>query len=530
MSLPTLWTPQRLWALAGLAALGVLQAAAALGMAIAGSRLLTDPSASLVISLSVGGGAVGLVLLRVLQRRFAEAFALGYVAELRAAFISHVIRQPVDSTGVRFGLIMTRVVNDLTAIKLWLASGLVAGLVAAAVLLTIAVYFWVNDPALAFALLPALAFWLACVGACFKPLNGRIRESRRQRGRIAAFAGGLLSARLTLLIHGRHGASMRALSRRVARMNAALIGRATYSGVLRASGDLIFPAVALCLGLGLLGFERGTINAERLGVLVIATAVIATHANAMALAVEYRLAHTIAMARLTTVMRRPALTLDGGQQARLKRKAGGRRLAVNDARVNKESEAISFVAEPGDQTLLVSASAQDLTELMRAIARLTGLHDGRLAIDGIASADVSRRDWWRAVTLVSPDMRPPPATLGDNVGLGAPSHLAANERCRVAARFNLPPNLLLDRIREDAPPRGKRAIAIRAARAVLRQASIVLIDDPELVEARDLFTVLRDEIQRSGATLLVTQPAGQTPLEDFRIIDIDAMPDRSKAA
>lgn len=529
MTLPALWTPRRLLALAGLAALGVLQAVAALGMAIAGSRLLTDPSASVAVSFGVGGGAVGLVLLRVLQRRFAEAFALGYVAELRAAFMSHVIRQPVDSAGLRFGLIMTRVVNDLTAIKLWLASGLVAGLVAVAVLMTIAVYFWATDPALAFALLPALVLWCVCVGACVRPLNSRIRESRRQRGRIAAFAGGLLSARLTLLINGRHGASMRSLSRRVTRMNTALIGRATYSGVLRSAGDLIFPAVALGLGLGLLGFERGSIDAERLGVLVIATGVIATHASAMALAVEYRLAHAIAMIRLTAVMRRPALALEKGQ-ARLKRKAGGRRLAVNDVRLSKENETISFVAEPGDEVALVSASKQRLTELARTIVRLTELHDGRLSIDGIASADVSRRDWWRAVTLVSPELRAPPATLGDNIGLGAPSHLGVNERCRVAARFNLPPDLLLDRIREDAPPQGKRAIAIRAARAVLRQASIVLVDDPELIEAQDLFTVFRDELESAGVTLLVTQAAGQTVPKGFRDIDIDAMSDQSNAA
>ena len=97
MSIPALWTWRRILQLAGLAAIGLLQAAAALAAAILGSRLLTmdgDQEYQNYLPAGVALATILLIVSRVLQRRYAEKFALGYVAELRTAFMSHVLRMP----------------------------------------------------------------------------------------------------------------------------------------------------------------------------------------------------------------------------------------------------------------------------------------------------------------------------------------------------------------------------------------------------------------------------------------------------
>ncbi|MEP3274831.1 MAG: hypothetical protein ABJO38_00420, partial [Stappiaceae bacterium] len=82
MSLPKLWTGQRILALSGLALIAALQAIAGLCVAAAASRLLLGSSVGNSqnhLAIIVGAGACGLVGLRVAERRWAEAFALGYV-------------------------------------------------------------------------------------------------------------------------------------------------------------------------------------------------------------------------------------------------------------------------------------------------------------------------------------------------------------------------------------------------------------------------------------------------------------------
>ena len=194
-------------------------------VAVAGSRLVMQPEnfAEILVA-AVLAGAAGIIALRIVQRRLSEGFALDYVKDLRVALISHVIRMRIDTKPMRFGLIMTRLVNDMSAIKLWLASGLVSIIVAGSVLLTIAAYLAVSKPGVLLALVPAIGFWLVCILICIRPLNGRIRESRRLRGKLAAKSGGLVSGRLSLLLFGRHGPATRSVERHSMRLNSCWSG------------------------------------------------------------------------------------------------------------------------------------------------------------------------------------------------------------------------------------------------------------------------------------------------------------------
>lgn len=512
MAVPPLWTGRRLFQLTCLSAIGIVQATAAIIVAVAGSRLVVHPGdAASILTMLVLVGASGLVFLRVLQRRLSEGFALDYVKELRVALISHVMRMSVDEKPMRFGLVMTRLVNDMSAIKLWLANGLISIIVAGSVLLTITAYLAVSQPGVLLALVPAICFWLICVLLCIRPLNGRIRESRRRRGKLAAKAGAVLNGRLTLLLFGRHGPVTRSMERHSERLNSVLVGRATYSGALRSLSDLVFPIVAVCIGLGMFGIDIDNGGPNLLGILILTAGIVVTQLNAVALGTEYQLAHRIAMARLDTVFRRPVLSLAGGRH-RLYRQTAGRRLTVRNLPVGGEQKIVSFEVEKNDLVVLSGLSPEEGTELFFKLIGLVNDRAGEILIDGRSRSDVGCRDWWRTICLVSPLLSSSPGTVEANGTLGAPKSVSRREVDRVFARFGLTPDMLAIPIREQVRLPSETALAIRAARGVLRRADIVLVDDPELLRDSVLMTAFLDEIGNSAsAVIIAARPCAGVP-------------------
>ncbi len=522
MCVPKLWSGRRIAALSGLAVIGALQAVAGLCIAAAASRLLLGDFEILSrIDLAglAGTGTVGLVGLRILERRWAEAFALGYVTSLRTAFMSHVLRQPIDSAGTRLGLIMTRVVNDLSAIRLWLSRGIVSIIVAITVFLTIMIYFLVTNPFLAQALAGAVLIWAVFVTFLLYPLFLKIRLSRKRRGRLAINAAAILKARPSLLIHGRHGKTMRAFQRQTLRLNAALVGRATYSGGLRASPDLVFPALALGLTLGLFGTNPGTgvLGAADLAVLIMATGLLTVQLNALALSAEYKMANDIAVNRLQSVMRGETFMLTEGAQ-RVKRVSGGVSLKASSVPIGDRP--VSFFADAGEHLLISGLTESENLAFGRQIARLGNSDSGSLHLQGISATDISRRDWWRLVTLVSEDLPLIRGSVLDNACLGAPSKITDREVEAVLDLFDLrsETDQLIDP--EHIRPPAQTAAAIRACRAVLRHAALVVVQDRYLRENAMLLENLTLMLRERGTTVLHLMEAGTDETAADRVVKI----------
>ncbi|WP_419910874.1 ABC transporter transmembrane domain-containing protein [Hoeflea sp.] len=467
---------------------------------------------------AVVAAAAVLILARVLQRRFAEALALDYVTELRLALMSHVMRIPADARQPSSGLVMTRVVNDLSAIKLWIASGLVSITVAIATLVAMSLMLAAYRPALAIVLAIAAAIWCVPVLVSLKPLERHIRESRRQRGRIAARAGAILAARLTLLGFGRHGPTVRGLQRKSEQLNNALVGRATVSGLLRSSGDLVFPVVVLSAVIGRLFFETGAFDAVSLGVLVLMAGLTATHLSAVALGLEYRLAHKVALARLTSVMEVPALDLEKGQE--LARRDGDGTIAVKSLRLDPDGRSVTMTAEPGEAVALEGLSVEEATDFVLKLSRLKEPAAETVFLGGRDATTVRTRNWWRNVTVVSPQLPLIKANILKNGQIGAHSSISATERSRVLQRFGLLPMHMAMVVREGAHHPGIPAVAIRAARAVLRRSAVVLVADDDLVAEETLFRVFVEELQSTNATIVVATPLSARLRRGFRAIDL----------
>ena len=521
MSIPVLWTGRRLVQLAGLASIGVVQAASALAVAFAGSRLLTgagEADARATMLAVVVGGTTLLILARVLQRRYAEAFALGYVTELRTALISHVVRIPADTRHLRSGLVMTRVVNDLSAIKLWLASGLVAMAVAGAMLATIIALLSRFEPALAVLFALASCLWAVPTLLCLRPLNKRIRESRRRRGRIAARAGSILNARLTLLGFGRHGPVVRGMERRSARLNTALVGRATYSGLMRSSGDLIFPGVVLFASGFVFSSSGLSMDAVSLGVLAMTTGLLSAHLSSVALGMEYRLAHRVAMERLKTVLALPAIELDKG--AGFEEALDAPCLRLDKMPIGPLERPVSFSAASGELVALTGLSDAETADLVLKISRLKSKGGGGLFLFGTESVSIRPRKWLRTIAPISPGFPLVKGSVATNVALGAPSDTEEEEIQRVLSAFGINEREAMIEVREDGRLFDVPAHSARAARAVLRRSALVLIADTELANDVEVFKSLLLELGRRNVTVVVAGAPPEDLIGRFRCVDL----------
>ena len=145
--------------------------------------------------------------------------------------------------------------------------------------------------------------------------------------------------------------------------------------------------------------------------------------------------------------------------------------------------------------------------VLAAIARLRD--DSRLTVT-IASQSASRisiRDWRRIVTLSSPRLPLIRDTLGKNLAIGAPSGTADETILGLARIFGLASGSEdLNAAIEPGHVTVPRALAIRLCRSLMRNASVILLD--ETASASDLPLIDRFlELARQRHTSVITSGA-----------------------
>lgn len=521
MSVPRLWTGQRRGKLAGLAAIGALQGVVALAATIAGGRLLstgdTGDQATLLM-LTLISATLVLIALRIAQRRFAESFALGYVTELRSAVMSHTLRVPIGAKELKPGLVMTRVVNDLSAIKLWLANGLIGLVVAGAMVSTIIGFLIWYEPGLALALAICIGVWCLPVLVGLRPLEKAIREARRHRGRIAARAGQVLGARAAFLGYGRHNSTIRSFLRLSEKMNAALVKRATLSGLLRSSSDLIFPAVVIAASSGLaLTAGDAASKASSMAMLIMMAGMLSTHLTAVALGLEYRLAHRVALGRVMTILERPAIDLKRGK--RMEMKGRGLQLSVKNLQIGPHRQLASFSTEPGENVCLAGLSPAEANDLVMKAAGLAETASGWISLNGQDANALRPRDRLRHVTVLSPNVSLTGFHVLRDASLGSHSSVSEEDRLRILQSFGIEEISFDKKQRATGMVCPTTAVAIRAARSILRRASLLLVNDNELTQNPDMFDAFLSEARAAGATVVIANEVTSAQRLGIRVIE-----------
>jgi molybdate transport system ATP-binding protein len=188
--------------------------------------------------------------------------------------------------------------------------------------------------------------------------------------------------------------------------------------------------------------------------------------------------------------------------------------------------ALAFAVEPGEVLGVLGPNGAGKTTLLRALAGLTPLTGGRIALDGAVLDDAGTGEFVepgdRPVALVFQDYRLfPHLSVLDNVAFSARSRGTAKQPARHQARswverFGL--GALADRT--PAQLSGGQAQRVALARALASEPALLLLDEPlSALDARTRLDV-QSELRRhlaefAGPALLVTHD----PLEALVLAD-----------
>lgn len=384
-AMPRVWSGRRRGLLALLATLGILQALLAVIMALTVAAILSAGVGSDGWDLAaLAGSVLGIGLARWLERVLAEDLGQHYVAEQRRRLVTTAIGDADYSQSL--GVTVTRASNDLSALRNWVALGivpLVTGVPLIAVLLAaLFLYQWPIGL--------AVAAPLALLGALMPPLSRltlhRARALRRRRGRMSARIADTVMAGESVRAAGAVHREVRAVDRDSGKVVAAAVDRAWVTGLTRA---LTATAASLCtVGVVILSM-LGTVTSAEVASVMTLLGVLATPVGELGRVVEYRQNYRAATLILAPVLAR-ADRLRERERDRLRRwreahdglrldptRPRGVRitgLTVGDRRLPDLS------ARPGARVRMTSADPHRLRETM---GRLSGIdREGVIVVDG----------------------------------------------------------------------------------------------------------------------------------------------------
>lgn len=373
-ALPPILAGARRALVARLIANGALQAgiAIALAFAVFASAGAFEPRTLAL----VGALAAALVLLRVVELNDAERLGLDYVMQVRLMLFDALIdgRKPMGH-----GVAMTRLMNDLSALKNWVGLGLarslssglaLAGLLVSAALLSLEHFLVILAPSVGVAMVAA---------ALARPLFRRVGAVRSKRGRLANLLGEALLARRTLRAFGEARRSRRRVRTASEELSLALQRRVRVAAVLRGLPELYLPlAVITAVALD------GPVASGAVALLLLAG--LATGPlRQMLRAIEYRAAFVVAQERLSAGL--------NAEPDRSKRRAKPKpqRLAL----ASERTPGLSLASGPPDEVWRrlgevgapVTADADVLPRSLRRNIDLTRQHRGDdAALEAIAAA------------------------------------------------------------------------------------------------------------------------------------------------
>lgn len=268
---------------------GFLQAATTIGLPfaiLASSQLPILHATSLLAAL-----AGAMIVLRIFELTDAERLGLDYVAEVRLALFDGL---SAGTATTSHGIAMTRLMNDLSALKNWVGLGIarcvVGGFAFTGCIAAAATLSPLHAAAILAAAVPALLGALILI----RPLRRRVGEVRRQRGKLASLLGEALLSLDMLRNLGQTARSRKRVRKKSLNLNASLARRMRIAATLRALPESILPFVVV--GAIVLQIPLSTAS---IGLLLLAGLAIGPLRNTLR-ALEYRTAYDVARTRLAS--------------------------------------------------------------------------------------------------------------------------------------------------------------------------------------------------------------------------------------
>ncbi len=490
MSLPRILQGRRTRLFLGLILNGLTQAGFALAGVIAFDRLAASFFRDLVALAAAATCAAVVFALRILQRRHGETFALSYIGEARGLLMSKLLDAPSDAR-IRLGLVTTRLGSDLLALKSWLAEGFAGSIamgVSLAVLLAGAAAFY---PGPAIALGAIVVLWGIVLLLVRRPLTRSIADARRLRGRLSAEAGDQIAARLTLAHFGRRSSELIRLQKRSDMLAGALVRRATWSELLRATPEWALPVAALS-GVLMAGQSHGPAP------LILLAALASSYLSRLSRAFDLHASSAQAIDRLSVLLKAPGLADVGGEAGIARGEPVLLDISSGDRRMQ---------VAPGSLAVLSGGEAADRSQFLQSVARLRGGPLPDMSVNGRSLGAISIRDCRRVFTYVGPLLPLIRASVRENIMLGAPSSMTNDEAFEVARRLCVAKHAEeMDTMVESHAVPPALAFRLRLARALARRASVILFDDAVPTgESATLAAAL--EMARAGGVTVISAVA-----------------------
>ncbi|HKH80681.1 MAG TPA: ABC transporter ATP-binding protein [Methylovirgula sp.] len=205
---------------------------------------------------------------------------------------------------------------------------------------------------------------------------------------------------------------------------------------------------------------------------------------------------------------------------------------VSFAYRNKELvlDGLDFIGEPEKTTALVGPSGGGKSTILALIQRFYDPCRGRIAIDGVDVRRVDIASLRRKIAFVSQDVFLFHASIAANIGLGRPG--ASQADIVAAARQANAHDFIMSFAAGYATPVGEHGLHLSAgqrqriaiARAILKQAPILLLDEPTAAldpESEQAIQVALEDLRRGRTTIVVAHRL-QTIVAADRITMIEA--------
>ena len=290
--MPKVWRGRRRYLLVALVVLGIIQAVLALVMALTVDGLLsglstTDPAAQdlsppWATMAGLAAAVLGIGSARWIERVVAEDLGQDYVYEQRRRLVAAALHNIGNKS---LGVVVTRASNDLTAIRNWIAQGIVPMLTALPLIAVILVGLAITNWPVAITVAIPLALTGVLMPFLARQARQRARTVRRYRGRMSARIADTVLAGESVQVAGAVRRELNALDRDSSKVVGAAVQRARITGFIRA---LTVTAASLCTAGVVYLAVLGIIDVAGVASIMTLLGVMATPMSDLGRVVEYR--------------------------------------------------------------------------------------------------------------------------------------------------------------------------------------------------------------------------------------------------
>lgn len=488
----------------------------------------------------VAASYVGLTLVQAAcdgaDRMLSTWLSQRFLVDLRTALLDHLQRVPLEFLGRhRLGDVMSRVSGDVSAIESFLVSGTSRAVSNVLQLVFFSVAIVLIQPLLAVvALVVTPLFWVTS-----RWFARRLKELSRERQRRSGALNASLEQTLsTLPLVQAYDQGEREVRRYAAEAEAKYrteMAAARLRSVYAPTLDLIELAGALVvIGTGAWLLARGELTVGGLLAFLTYLSRLYSPARGLGSAVTTAFSAAAGAERVVELLDEPTLPPDRPGALALPR--GPVELRFEDVSHTYAGASVpavrgvSFTARPGDVVAVVGASGAGKSTLAALLMRALDPDAGTIRLDGHDLRDLTRSSVRAQVAVVLQETLLVDGSVRDNIVFGTPDASDADvERAARLADAHDFVQALPQGYDTPVGERGRRlsggqAQRIAIARALLRDAPVLLLDEP--TTGLDVLSVQRvtDPLRRlmAGRTTVVVSHDLDTVRDATTILVMDA--------